>query len=240
MRQRADADPLDAAFGDGSNRRQIDAARGLQFDRRIEGVAPRHGFAQLGRTHVVQQHDVGPGRQHRVELLERVHLDLDHHARIAVLFDELPGPDNRFGGGVNGDSPICADRENWDSPEGEVVVLDQHGLVEPAAMVPAAAATHGVFFQPPPAGRGLAGVVDAGVGVGHQIDVLAGQRGDARQTPEQVQQNPFGGEQSARGAFDRADAKALLDRLAVLRFRRPSQPGDCPDFRRQRKWDCPL
>ena len=106
-----------------------------------------------------------------------------------------------------------------------MIVLDQHGFAQSAAVVPAAAAAHGVFFQPPPAGRGLAGVEDAGFRVGHQIDVLPRQRGDAREASQQIQQRPFGGEQTACGPFDDSDAKAFLGPAAVLRLRQPLQPG---------------
>ena len=56
-----------------------------------DGVAPRHGFGQLGWSHIVQQDDIRPDGKHRVELVERVHLDFDNHRRVtALLFDITP------------------------------------------------------------------------------------------------------------------------------------------------------
>ena len=48
----------------------------------------------------------------------------------------------------------------------DVVVLDQHGVVEAEAVVEAAAAAHRVFLQRAQAGRGLARAADAHVGAG--------------------------------------------------------------------------
>ena len=54
----------------------------------------------------------------------------------------------------------------------DVVVLDQDGVIEPEAVVDAAAAAHRVFFQRAQAGRGLAGAADARLGVGDGVGVM--------------------------------------------------------------------
>ena len=93
MRQGADADPLDAGLGKAADAAEVHAAGGLQFDRRIDGVAAGHGLAEFGRAHIVQQHQVRSGRHGRVELPERIHLDLDDHGRVGrVLLEEAAGP----------------------------------------------------------------------------------------------------------------------------------------------------
>ena len=92
-------------------------------------------------------------------------------------------------------------------------------------MVPAAAAADGIFLQAAPAGGRFAGVVDAGLGAGDRIDVFSRQGGDARQSPQQVQQQTLGGQHAPRRSFDRADAPAALDQPSVLGLRRPTEPG---------------
>ena len=87
---------------------------------------------------VVEQHGVGADLEQLVELLERVDLHLDLHQ----VADPGPHPPHGLG-----------DRAGQD----EVVVLDQHGVVEAEAVVGATAGPHRVLLQHPQAGRRLAG-----------------------------------------------------------------------------------
>jgi hypothetical protein len=87
-----------------------------------------YGFAQHRKVHVVEQHDIGPLVDHFGKLIQPVHLDLDlHGCPTAALAARKPA--SRPG-----------DRD--------VVVLDQHGIIQPIAVVGAPpAAFHRVFFE---------------------------------------------------------------------------------------------
>ena len=175
MRQCADADPLNAGFGDAADAAEVHAAGCLQLDGRSDRAAPGDGLAEFARLHVVQQHQVRTGRQHRVELIERIHFDLDDHRRRGVrsrlLPEEAAGQPDGLGGRV-AEGIGCSRRRRRLRTEGQVVVLDEDGLEQAGAMVPTAAAADGVFFQPAPAGGGFAGIVDSCLGSGDRIDVF--------------------------------------------------------------------
>src|SRR5206468_3450413 len=53
VRQRPDADPVHAGFGDGADRVQRHTTRRLQLHRRRGGVAAAHALAHLVESHVV-------------------------------------------------------------------------------------------------------------------------------------------------------------------------------------------
>ena len=104
-----DADPFDAAFGDGPHGIQVtppDASSSIAASKALRRATASRS---CGRAHVVQQHDVGPGGQHRVELIERVNLDFDHHLRIAALAGELLRPAD----GVGGRELLARGRTAW-------------------------------------------------------------------------------------------------------------------------------
>src|SRR5262249_8726940 len=114
-------DPGLGDFGDGV---EGDATRGLE-----RKLAVGH-FLRLahGRPiHVVEQYRVGyPDLEHLAQLIERIDLDLD--------LDQMAG------GG------LCALEHRGDAAgDGDVVVLDQHGVVEAEAVVETAAAADGVL-----------------------------------------------------------------------------------------------
>src|SRR5262245_35646047 len=83
-------------------------------------------------------------------------------------------------------------------------------------MVVAAAAVNGVFFQPPPAGRGLAGVIDARFCTGDGLDVLPRERGDSREAAEQIQYEALARQKVASGSGDRGDDRSGGNGSAVL------------------------
>ena len=99
------------------------------------------------KIEIVDQHHVGEADlEHFLELIERIDLDLD--------LDQVAG---RLLGAREHRADAAGDRD--------VVVLDQHRVVEAEAVIEAAAAAHGVFFQRAQAGRGLARADDARLGV---------------------------------------------------------------------------
>ena len=99
------------------------------------------------RRHIVEQHHVGAFRQNLAQLVERVDLDLDFHQ---MAHKSLGG----------------AQRGRDAAGDGDVVVLDEHRVVEAEAVIGAAAASHRVFLEGAQQRRGLARVADPGLGVG--------------------------------------------------------------------------
>ena len=96
-----------------------------------------------------------------------------------------------------------------------MVFLDQDAVVEPGSVVDAAADTHGVFFQLPHAGGGLAGIDDTRPGSGHRRDIARGEGGDAAQALEQVQGHPFAHQQFGRTAAYRGDQCAFRGQCSL-------------------------
>ena len=83
-----------------------------------------------------------------------------------------------------------------------MIVLDQHAVVEPHAMVLRAAHPRRIFFEHAQAGNGLARVEQDRAGAGDRVDIVAGERGDSRQMLERVQRRPLGGEHGAGVAVE--------------------------------------
>ena len=92
--------------------------------------------------HVVEQDRVDAERQHLFELRQRIDLDLD--------LDEVAGMGL---GALDRGADVAGKRD--------MVVLDQHGIVETEAVIAAAAGADRVFFQRAQSGRRLAGADDA-------------------------------------------------------------------------------
>ena len=97
-----------------------------------------------------------------------------------------------------------------------VVVLDQDAVVEPGAVVPAAADGDGVLLEDAQAGGGLARVEDRDVGSGGGVHVAARQGRDAGQASEVVERGPLAGEDGAQRPGDPGGARAALDQVALL------------------------
>ncbi len=139
---------------------------------------------------------LGAGVEGFGELLQGFHFDLDEY----VVATNGAGLFQRGGDSAGGH---------------DVVFLDQDSVIEPEAMVLAAAAGDGVLLRQPQAGQGLAGVDDARAGAGDGIDMKPRHRGGGREQLQEVQRRAFGGEQGAGAGLDLADHFAGLDRVAV-------------------------
>jgi hypothetical protein len=100
-----------------------------------------------------------------------------------------------------------------------VVVLDQDRIVEPEAMIEAAAAAHRVFLERAQAGRGLAGAADAQSSAGGMADIIGGERGDAGQPADKVQGGALTGQHRARRARNRQQVLTGGNRRAVANMR---------------------
>ena len=120
----------------------------------------------VGGIHVVEQHRVGDADvEHLAQLLERIDLDLD--------LDQMSGA-----------ARARSSTARIAAGDRDMVVLDQHGVVQPEAMIEAAAAAHRIFLQRAQAGRGLAGAADAHVGAGDAAHEFMRGRRDAGQMAE--------------------------------------------------------
>ena len=105
-----------------------------------------------------------------------------------------------------------------DGGAGEVVVLDQHGVGEPQAVVGAAAGADGGLLEEAEAGEGLARIEDAdpGVGLVGRLDEAGREGGDAGEVAEEVQRSALGGEDRAQGPADIEDGVAGFELVTVV------------------------
>ncbi len=160
-------DVVDTGVGDGAHGVQRHATGGLQRDPAADRRRPRRSAAR--RTCC----PAGSGRRRpraRPHLGERVALHLDRQAR-----DPRGGDGGRQ---VRG--------------EQQVVVLDEHRVVEAHPVVGATTAAHGPLLRP----RAAPGVVlrvsrMTALGARHGVHVSTRERRDARQTAQQVERQPL-------------------------------------------------
>ena len=116
----------------------------------------RHRDAHVVEREFVEHDDVRARRERLVEFAEGFHFDFDRHAGRSSA---------RRGDGRG-------DRAGRD----DVVLLDQHHVVQTQAMVLRAAAARGVFLRQPQSGQRLARVEDAAAGAGDGFDVATARR----------------------------------------------------------------
>ncbi|SKO27955.1 Uncharacterised protein [Mycobacteroides abscessus subsp. massiliense] len=100
----------------------------------------------------------------------------------------------------------------------EVVVFDEHGVVQAHAVVHAAARPDGVFLQDAQQGDGFAAAHDVCAVFGDLGDGTRGGGGDAAQVREVVERGAFGGKQGAGVAFDDSQRLTCADGLPVVDF----------------------
>src|SRR5205814_2677201 len=97
----------------------------------------------------------------------------------------------------------------------DVVVLDQHGIVETKAVIGATAQAYRLLFEDAPPGGCLAGADDLGLVPLARIDQRARRRRDAREPADQVQRSPLGRQHRPRAAADACHRLALLEPAPV-------------------------
>ena len=157
---------------------------------------PTASVEHLG-AHVVEQHRVDRFFERSAQLIESVDLHFDfHHVTGARAHRGHRGP-NRSG-------------------QREVVVFDQHCVVQAEAMVRPSAAAHGVFLEHAQTGRRFTRVGHARVRSGDQGDEFARRGGDARKAAEKVQRRAFGGEDGACVPADLGNRLAGADGAPVF------------------------
>ncbi len=181
----------------------------------IEG----YRLAELGEVHVVQQDEVDAGEGQEIgQLLESGRFELDAHAQVIrphAIDGLLQGFQVASG---------C-----------QVIVFDHDGVVEPEAMIDAAAGEHGLFFDQAPARRGFARVPDFdGIRL-HRLYVAGGHGGDTGEALEEVQCGALGGEDGAGATFDLDQGIASLEGLAIGEQRPDAKAGI--DFTKHRFGD---
>ena len=96
-----------------------------------------------------------------------------------------------------------------------MIVLDQHHVEKPDAIVGATAASHRVFFQPPQTGCRLARVENLRVSALDGIHELRRQRGNSRKALDEIQRHPLGAEEGAGRAAKLHQRAARSDMLSV-------------------------
>ena len=195
---------VDAGRGDLGDVVERDAARRL--DHQPAGDQ-RHGLLHRSDIEVVDQHHVGEAAvQHLLKLRKRVDLDLD--------LDQMAGGS---AGALQHRADAAGNRD--------VVVLDQDRVVEPEAVVEAAAAAHRVFLERAQPGRGLPGAADAGLAGPDLAHIGSGGGGDAGQMLDEIERHALRRQHRARVAVDVHQRGPGLDRRAVAHRRHDLDVG---------------
>ena len=123
-----------------------------------------HGGAQRWRVHVVEQHRIDAEHQRLAQLRKRIDFEFD--------LDEMPDRRAR-----------ALDRRPDPAGDRNVVVLDEHRIVEAEAVIAAASHAHRVFLQSPQARQRLARAGDARLVLPDGIGDARGRTRDAAQMP---------------------------------------------------------
>ena len=105
---------------------------------------------------------------------------------------------------------------------GQVIVLDQDGIVQTEAVVEPTTAPDRVLFQGTPAGSGLARVVDRRAGAGDRRDEPRRQGRDPAQPLEKVERGPLHRQQRTHRPGEPRDQAARLERISVGQMRLPA------------------
>lgn len=153
-------------------------------------------------AHVVEQYDIGRRCECIDKLFERI--DFNFYNRIAggvgLLGEKFRVCKIAWLGESNSQYPHVAC---------QVVILNRHGIVQPAAMIVPSSAMHGVLFQPPPTGSRLAGVVQTRGQAMQDGNVLGRPRRDATSASQEIQDRSLAGEHIAHRQ------RVLLESAAV-------------------------
>lgn len=201
----ADGNIVNPGFGDRPDGLKRHPARSFELD---PAFILFDREAELIQAHIIQQQPVRPGLDRVLGLLERVAFDGDAD-----------------GAGGDVEIPRGGDRRLDAANAGDVVILDQHPVIEPHAVVHRPAEAAGVFGQLAIAGNGFAGVEQAAFGMFDLAHIGAGQGGDARQMLQDIERGAFRRQQFPRIAGDAQNGAAGDDFDAV--------GGDDLDLRRR-------
>ena len=97
-----------------------------------------------------------------------------------------------------------------------MVVLDQHGVVQPEPVIAPTTGPNGVFLQRSQSRCGLARAQDAGSRALDRVDECCGGAGNSAQPAQEVECHTLPSEDGPRGAVDVRESLSWRDLIAIL------------------------
>ena len=152
--QYAQRDIVYASFGDFHQCPFVDSSRGFEF---ATSAAPRHGPAYVGEAEIVQHRNIRSRRDGLLEFIEVTDFDFHRFFRMRL--------------------PCAADGPGDSAAGADMVFLDEKRVVQPLAVIVAAADAHRVFLRAAQARNSLAGIEQPAFGMGdrgRQLPVAGG------------------------------------------------------------------
>lgn len=189
MGDRADGDEVGFGFGVGANGVEGDAAGEFGGGAAVDVADP---FGGLRRGEVVEEEALCAAGEGFVEFFARADFDFG-----GLGLDTFESGADTTGGG-------------------DVIVLDEDGVVQTEAMVGDAAGRGGLFFEQAETGSSFAGIEDADAGAFDSADIARGEGGDTGEALEEVEGDAFAGKQRARRTFDIGDGRAGGELVAIV------------------------
>jgi len=174
-----DRDVVHPGFGNRPQGAFIDPATGFQLG--LAGIQA-HRLAHIVQAQFVEHDDVGSRRQGLFQLPKAFHF---HFHRLAR--GDLVGGADRLG-----DAPAGSD----------MVFLDQEGVIQPDAVVVAAATGDRVLLRQAQARQRLAGIQQLDLGIGDKVGQIASAGGHPGQQLQEVQRAAFASEQRTGRSFE--------------------------------------
>ena len=189
MGDRADGDEVGFGFGVGADGVERDAAGEFGGGAAVDVADPFSGFR---RGEVVEEEALCAAGEGFVEFGAGADFDFG-----GLGLDTFEGGTDATGGG-------------------DVIVLDEDGVVQTKTVVGDAAGRGGLFLEQAEAGGGFAGIEDADAGAFDGADVARGEGGDTGEALEEVECDAFAGQERARGTFDVGDGVAGGEMVAIV------------------------
>lgn len=185
----SDGDEVGLGFGVGADGVEVDAAGEFGGGAAVNVADPFGGFR---RGEVVEEEALCAAGESFVEFFARADFDFG-----GLGLDTFEGGADTTGGG-------------------DVIVLDEDGVVQAETVVGDTAGRGGLLFEQAETGSGLAGIEDADAGAFDSADIAGGEGGDAGEALEEVEGDAFAGEERARGTFDVGDGVAGGEMVAIV------------------------
>ena len=202
MRERADRDDIHPRGGRRRERRLIDAARRLDHRAVIDDP---DRLAHHLRRHIIQHNDIRAARERLAHPREILHLDLDlrHMARIR------PRPRERLADAAR---------------HLDMIILDEHRVVQPQPVIAAAAHAHRILIEQPQPRRRLPRIDQPRPIRRRNRREPRRPRRDPRHMLEQIQREPLARQHSARRAVHLSDHRPRRELRPVCELRRKGNP----------------
>ena len=180
MRQPADRDEIDAGGGD---LRRVSGVTRPEASVMARPSTSATASARCAGAHIVEQHGVRALRQ-RFGSWSSESTSISILTRWPTL------------------ARARAQRRRDAAGDGDVIVLDQHRVIEAEAVIAAAAGAHRIFLQRAQARRRLARADDLRLVPATACDEARGRGGDAAEMAEKIQRDALGRQDAARRAGD--------------------------------------